>query len=203
MAPAPEAVYDSLFIANKLEIVSGGAADSEISNFAYLACLLSVYKGHPPSEWGYRFAATSSAAPFSPDLADAVEALLMAGLLVDSQEGVKATPTGRGELAGMGALRRLLWRSQYLEAACGSALALPLPLVGESLAKEPQLRSALALSSSRPLLDEAGSRAIISHFAVLADAVPDASSLLVPAVVWLGFLSRSIDQRTTVAEVEY
>jgi hypothetical protein len=193
MTTTPEAIVDSLFICRALEDITGGAGELEVINLSYLGCLLAVYDGQPPSEWGYTFAATKSFAPFSFELAEAIERLRHSGLIEEDTDGFRLTPYGNSELTGLSSLRRFQGRLTYVRAACQSAMAIPLPLVTGSLAAEPQLYRALELSSLRPLLDEAGRHALISHFAALAHAVPDSSDLFVPAVVWLTYLGRQAE----------
>jgi hypothetical protein len=197
---APEAHYDVLFITARLTEIAGGATRNELTLFAYLSCLLSVYRGEPPSSWGYRFAATRTYSPYSDDLAEAVEVLLAGNLLDEQDAGLNLTSKGSAELDGFSRLRRFALRGEFLRASCYSAFAMPLPEVGKSLAEEPQLRRAFELSSSRPLLDDQGEAAIMEHFSALADALPDQSDLFVPAVVWLSYLSKAVDDRLSGAE---
>jgi hypothetical protein len=196
----PEAIFDCLEICRNLEDISCGAGELEIANFGYLGCLLSVYNGSPPTEWGYEFNATHSAAPFSAELADSIAMLADSGHIVEGDNGLQLTQRGAQELDRFQGLQRFKERGQYVAAACQSASAIPLPLVTESLGAEPQLRAALKLSSSRKLLDEAGRHAIMAHFAALAQAVPEAVDLLVPAVVWLSYLARQVEQDQDATE---
>ena len=192
-AAPPEAAFDVMFIADALTEVAGGATDHEIALFSYLSCLLSVYRGRPPADWGYRFTATRLEAPYSDALSTAVKHLQAMGLLHGDKNGVHVTDRGKRELSLLSQLRRFASRTPYLSAACNSALAIPLPMVGTSLSAEPQLSRAIALSSTRPLLDEVGARAIHGHFAALSRALPDSSDLFVSAVVWLSYLARNLD----------
>jgi len=189
----PEAVFDCLTICRELGPIAGGAGAVEIANFSYLGCLLAVYKGAPPSVWGYSFAATRTVAPYSDDLRDAIAGLRLSGLLDEGDNGFSLTPRGVQELSGLSKLKRFSSRDVYLTAACQSATAIPLPIVTGSISAEPQLRQAMKLSSLRTLLDETGRHAVLSHFAALADAVPESSDLFVPAVVWLAYLARQVE----------
>ncbi|MFJ6703873.1 MULTISPECIES: hypothetical protein [unclassified Streptomyces] len=188
----PEAAFDSLTICSELQQVTKGATENEIHLFAYLSCLLFVYKGSPPSEWRYQFIATPSVAPFSVDISAAITELCRIGYLEEGTQGIQITDLGRDELESFSGLSILARRTPYLEGACGSTLVLPLPSVTESISAEPQLHKALELSSTRPLLDEIGREAILDHFEALSRAVPEASDLMVPAVVWLEYLASTI-----------
>jgi hypothetical protein len=198
MSTSPEAVIDCLYICHALGDITGGAGEVEIVNLGYLACLLAVYDGMPPSEWGYSFAATKSLSPFSYSLADATQGLQQSGLIEDTSAGFRPTDQGERELAVLSRLRRFHSRLGYITAACQSITAIPLPLVTGSLAAEPQLLRAQELDSSRALLDDTGRRALMSHFAALSAAVPRTEDLFVPAVVWLTYLARQLDAITSL-----
>jgi hypothetical protein len=196
MSTSPEAVIDCLYICRALGDIAGGAGEVEIVNLGYLSALLAVYDGMPPSEWGYSFAATKSLAPFSYSLADAIQGLQQSGSIEDTYAGFKLTDLGERQLAMVTRLRRFEGRLAYIAAACQSITAIPLPVVTGSLVAEPQLLRAQELASSRPLLDDTGRRALISHFEALAAAVPRTGDLFVPAVVWLTYLARQLDMIT-------
>ncbi|MFF3911667.1 hypothetical protein ACFYZJ_38385 [Streptomyces sp. NPDC001848] len=189
----PDAVFDTLTITKELSVVSGGATEGEISLFAYLSCLLSVYEGNPPSEWGYQFSATHTAAPYSESLASAVDELKISSLLVQSSSGLQLSNGGLEEWNQYASLGRFQARMPYLTGACGSTLLMPLPAVGESISAEPSLRRALELSSKRELLGEGGRETLMEHFRAVSEAVPEADDLMIPAVVWLEYLSTTLD----------
>ena len=195
----PEAVYDSLFIVNFSTPRGYAITLSEVTYFAYLACLLSVYSGEPAGRWGYVFAATRSMSPFSDALGEATETLTNSGRFeTHGARGLAATDRGASELAGYSSQHLFQSRLKYLRAACNSSLAVPLPAVGAALSNEPELQRALAISASRELLlDEAGPRVLHQHFQGLRDALPDSSDLFLAAVTWIGMLAAS-DEAGTV-----
>ncbi|MFE4412339.1 hypothetical protein [Streptomyces sp. NPDC056821] len=189
-----DAVYDTLSISKELSAVSGGATEGEISLFAYLSCLLSVYKGNAPADWGYRFSATHAASPYSDELSSAVRELSLSGLLVTGESGLQPTDRGTDELNAYSSLVRFVSRRPYLEGACGSTLLMPLPRVGESISAEPSLRRALELSSKRELLGDGGREDLLEHFKAVEEAVPEAEDLLIPAIVWLEYLASTLNE---------
>jgi hypothetical protein len=187
-------VFDSLFIANFSTPKGYAITLSEVTYFAYLACLLSVYRGEPAGHWGYVFAATKSMSPFSDALGEATETLANAGRLEKFAGGVRVTDRGVEDLNGYRGQHLFHARQEFLRAACNSSLAVPLPAVGEALSKEPDLKSALAICASRELLlDDAGPRALHRHFRGLVDAIPDKSDLFLAAVTWIGLLAANGD----------
>ena len=191
--PSPEATFDSLAITSDLQELAKGATSSEVTLFSYLSCLLFVYRGSPASEWGYGFSATQSYAPYSDELSTGIALLVRSRFLAESEHGLRVTSAGADELLGLAGLKRFSDRLLFIRAATSSALAIPLPQVGASLTAEPELRRALELSSTRPLLDDSGIGALHDHFVALAEAVPERSDLLTPAVVWLSYLGSTLD----------
>jgi len=189
MDVSPEAYFDCLLICEELGRITGGAGEFEIANLSYLSCLLSTYDGKPPSEWGYDFVATNDAAPFSSALAAATTTLVRSGLVEPRNTGLALTTGGQKEISGLATLKRFANRRIYIDAACRSAIAIPLPMVTESLGAEPQLRRAAELETARHLLDDSGRHALMEHFKALYEAVPEVTDLIVPAVLWLSYLA--------------
>lgn len=198
---SPEAYFDCLLICDELGRITGGAGEFEIANLSYLSCLLSTFDGKAPSEWGYDFVATNEISPFSSAIASATKILISSGSVEQSSVGLTLTERGRNEISGLADMKRFSDRRIYIDAACRSAIAIPLPLVTESLTAEPQLKRAAELETARQLLDESGRHALMEHFAALYEAVPDVTDLLVPAVVWLSYLA-SQSQATQEREEE-
>ena len=193
-SPSPDAYYDGLVVVDALTTTAGGATRTDVALFAYLACLLAAYTGQPPAKWGYAFVSTPSAAPYSPDLDRALHELVGSSLVRDVSGVMVSDVSGRDEIVALTGLSRFVTRRRYLDAACGSTVSLPLPRVTGGVASEPSLRTALALSSTRPLLGEGGSAELLAHFSALHDAVgPSGGDLVVPAVVWLTYLSERLD----------
>lgn len=196
------AANDALLIVEALERDGGGAMEAEIHAFAYLACLLAVYDGRSPAWWEYRFTATRSGAPYAHVLADTTDELLAAGAVVVGERGLVLSARGRSERELLGALS-LSVRTRYLEAATATALMLPLPSVPAALTLEPQLRSALAWTSARELLEPEGLRLVHEQFEAISVALETdrdvlREDLMVPAVVWLAYLLEA-DERAEQA----
>lgn len=184
-------MYDSLFIVRFSTPRGYAITLSEVTYFAYLACLLSVYSGEPAGQWGYAFTATKSMSPFSDALTEATDTLVKAGRVESySAGGFAITDRGAQELDDYSRQHLFQGRANYLRAACNTSLAVPLPAVGAALSNEPDLKSALAISASRELLlDGAGPRVLHKHFQTLMDAIPDSTDLFLAAVTWIGILA--------------
>lgn len=192
MSESPEASHDVLLVVHLLSEIAGGALESEVTLFCYLGCLLGLFDKQPASEWGYPFNATKSIAPYSSDLATALETAARAAYVESTDSGYTLTAGGKDELTFISELRRFQPRRKYLTAACNSGLVVPLPTIGAAVAAEPDLRRALALSSSRELLGD-GVSALHDHFDALAEVLPDDAGLFMAAVTWVDLLAAEID----------
>ena len=190
---SPEATYDSLYIVRRLEESLHGVTEGEVHLFGYLSRLLGVFRGAPAAEWGYRFASTDSAVPFSREIADALSELELSGqlwvLAHDAVAPVACTEEGRG-LAGMlDDLEHFQSRRPCLEAACSSASAFPVATIRQGIRSEPTLRGAREHAGPQELLAGPSLELLYGQFGALREVLGDESSdLLVPSSVWLSYL---------------
>ena len=69
----PEAFFDSLSLAKKLDDFLDGFKKEEIQLFSYFSLILHAYKGKDVSSWGYNFIVDENGFPFSKELNDAIE----------------------------------------------------------------------------------------------------------------------------------
>lgn len=195
---AVHAAHDVLSITASLQRDEGGAMEAEIHAFAYLACLMTVYDGHDPSWWQYRFTATTAGAPYAYELGDATDHLAAAGALLPGPRGLVLSAKGDADLGLLGGLS-LGVRDRYLEAATATALMLLLPSVPEALTYEPQLKRALAWTANRELLEPEGLQLVRHQFEAITEALDNEGAdaredLMVPAVVWLAYLLEESEQ---------
>ena len=194
----PDAAFDCLSIARRLQSSLKNSAPGEIHLFAYLSCLLSLYGGQAASSWGYSFAGTQHGSPFSPELNGALEDLLALGLLSSEGQYLMVAQEGTEEYGELRRLSQNLMREKYIEAACSSLLSLPVGLIRSALSEEPMLRPSSKLGSTRALLVGPGLELLHQQFRDLSNAVGvDTRDLLVPATVWLTFLSHGAEERAT------
>jgi hypothetical protein len=193
MSEQAMAGYDALQLAVQQTASADGMTAGELHTLAYLGCLLSVYDGHNVRWWGYRFTATRAGAPFAYALDQALTAATDAGLLIHRDRTWTISASGRAELEQLDPLVLNHRRRPYLNAAAGTALAMPLPSVASALSAEPGLRRALRFVRTRELLDETGVSLLDDQFTVVSEALKDdpaGGDLMVPAVVWLTYLAR-------------
>jgi len=199
-----QASYDLLAIAERLERVWDGVTAAELHLVAYVACLLAIYRKRPASDWGYAFIRSPWGAPFSPDLEASCNALRVGGFLDARTDVLTTTPSGRDFLAFLSGGSQHGWRTQFLDGACSSALAVPAGAMRNAVQEEPSLRRSSVHRQPRPLLTAGDTVALYEQFGVLAEVVgTDVSDLMVPSVVWLTYLSeakRLEEQRLALAE---
>ncbi|QRX64300.1 hypothetical protein JS578_03335 [Dysgonomonadaceae bacterium zrk40] len=186
----PFAIYDTLFVGNKLQRFIGDFNSSEVQLFCYFSCLLSLYEGNPTSFWGYKFIKNDLGVPLSNDVYTALDCLLRNNELAKADDYYKITNEGVLKCNALSEFGRFENRNKYLEASCESLLALPIGYIRNSINNEPIVRAANN-SSIRTLVDEDnGAVALLyEQFELLKEAIDSKDSdLFVPAVTWLKYL---------------
>ncbi|HKO57519.1 MAG TPA: hypothetical protein VJ276_16715 [Thermoanaerobaculia bacterium] len=190
----PAATFDVLAIHNHLRRSLGSISRAELHLFAYLACLLSLYDRAPASEWRYSFVATEFGTPFSSELEAAFgDAILTGTVAPEGDEDLTAlTSYGDEEFRDLSTLLTTKARDRFIEAACATALVVPLAVARSAINNDRRIKASESLQSSRALLTEDWFEDVHAQFDVLRAAVGDASiDLLAPAVVWLRYFGES------------
>jgi len=188
----PEATFDCLFLADRLQQESGTFSAPEIHLFGYLACLLWLYRRRPVTDWGYSFVGTELGAPFSLDIDQTVKALVGRGHCARVQERLRMSEFAEQSLRELNSLVLNQERAECLHAACASTAAFSPGMVGAALGQEPELRRARAVPMSRPLLEVSARQQLYVQFDALRHSLgQERGDLRVPAVVWLAALYRS------------
>lgn len=189
---SPEATFDTLTIIARLEPTVGRVLPSEVHLFAYLACLLSLYSGHPVADWGYAFTGTVEGSPFSANVSEAIGMLRASSDLLSDTTGLSLSESGRTEYELLRTLTQNAAREEFVVGACSSVLALPVPLVRSAMQQEPALRRVTALATSRPLLEGVDVDVLYEQFQALAIVIgSEIRDVMVPAVAWLTYLVRA------------
>lgn len=187
----PFATYDSLFLADRLQKHLGGFASAEIHLFAYLACLLSLYREMPTSDWGYSFLNTELGAPYSREIDFALHELVQRGLLSRDDERLRISTTAVNQLAELSLLTLYKERLDCLQAAGDSIFAFSVGMVRSALSNDPELTRSRDNPVTRVLLEPPGLDIIYEQFGIMAEVLgEDRSDLRVPAVAWLTALFR-------------
>ncbi len=188
------AVYDTLFIGQRLQQKIDDFSEYEIQFFAYFSCLLSLYEGNTIDKWEYSFVKTELGSPFSLDIKTALSTLEANNSIQQvSGEGTYFNITGKGtEFFNFNNKMNIVaWRKKYLETACKSISLLPLGVVKEAIISDPVMTSAKN-SIKTNLLEESNpaTKVLYNQFEALHTALADQyQDLIVPAVVWLESLN--------------
>lgn len=187
----PQAVFDILFVGQKLQSKIQDFSLSEINFFSYLGCLLSLYDGNIVANWGYNFIKNNLGSPFSSDLNIAIDSLVANGTILKS-EGIdgyyRLSPKGVEFLEVYSTLQTFKSRITYLNLACRSISLFPLGYIKEAINNEPVLKSAFVSSTKRSLLEEnsPATKSLYHQFALLKTALEDKhQDLMIPAIVWI------------------
>lgn len=198
MAMNPDALFDCLFLTEHLNREGERIKPAGLHVFAYLSCLLWLYRYQSTADWGYNFVGTDLGAPFSADLESAINVLLSAGNLVRDQAGeLSLSANAKKYLEEVGALELNQARKACLLGACSSAAAFSPGMVYGALANEPDLERARRIPVARQLLEDFAVKQLYSQFRILHDNLGQHSDdLRVPAVVWLTALQSSEEQGT-------
>jgi len=184
----PEAVYDCLTMISQLGRALAGVSRLELQRSAFLACILGLYRGLPVSDWGYRFARTEYGTPFSAEIADATDFLATAGHIAERDGRYSPTDSGSKLRGLLGELSNCEIRNQFLDAACGSALAVPPGLLSRGLDNEPTIQTSEIRAQGASLLEGPAVQLLYEHFDTLSKVLPLESDLLAPSVLWLAYV---------------
>jgi len=185
----PEATFDCLFIIERLQGNRTSLTSQEIHLFAYLGCLLWIYRKRPVEDWGYGFVGTELGAPFSQEIDTSINELVERGYLRRVHGRVDSTEIASDSLRYLTALASNTERIECLDAACSSTAAFSVGMVSNALTNEPELSRAQAVPSSRMLLEETARSQLYEQFDALRSALDQrGNDLRLPAVVWLSAL---------------
>ena len=188
----PFASFDCLGLGTRLQGALGDTSDPELHMFAYLSCLLWLYRGHPVSDWGYSFTGTREGAPFSTDMEHALVELATSGHISDDPNHRVVTPGGSELFAELRELTLNRTREPYLEGACSTALAFPPGRVRDALVRQPELKRAHLTGAATQLLDDRTADVMYGQFQQLSQALGvDTHDLMIPATVWVEYLLRA------------
>lgn len=191
--PNSSAIFDTLFIVNRAEDQYESLSLTEVTFLSYFACLLSLYKGNPVSEWDYSFLRNEQGAPVSAELLEACELLLTKGQLKKTNGCYHITSEGKERLAFIMNMELFKHRQEYLQTACdclltGTIVELLNTLSKDAVITESSVHTMKYLNSE----DNSAISRLYQQFGVVKKAIGDRKNLFVPAVSWLEYLKREI-----------
>ena len=139
---------------------------------------------------GVQFGITELGYPYSSELSDSINILKRTGSLASDEQYLTVTQAGEQEYQSLLTFTRNMEREPFIDGACSSLLALPIGTIRSALSEESGIKGALVLSQSRMLLNDNELSMLDEQFSALSSAIGvEVQDLLVPALVWLTFLS--------------
>lgn len=184
----PEAYFDAVAIAADAPASVMPMTVIEAHLYAYLGCILGLFKGQAVGDWGYPFAVTSEGFPFSVQF-ETARSMAVARGLVD-EDGAGMMSARRDELATEISclLTMSSWadRRQWLRAATQCALALPVGSIRHAIGQTPGLAASVRLGQRRHLLQADDIVLLYEEYGIVSSVLgADVKDLLSPAVIWL------------------
>ena len=179
----PEAYFDSLSMAHKIDNFLDGFEQQEIHLFAYFSAILFHYDGNPVNDWKYKFTITSEKYPHSKDLNNAIERNLRSGYFEDTGNFLIITGRGTDEFNKFKIFPSNEKRERFIDAACSTSILIPYKETKKALLNDPNLIKATQIenqdwiSFSNDKLKE-----------ITNDLGAPADELLLPAVSWIEHL---------------
>src|SRR5580704_10294108 len=173
----PEAFFDSLSIAYKLDNYLDGFRLPEMHLFSYFASILYGYRGNNLADWGYKYLVDLSGYPFSRELNEAASRHMQNGLFEDRVDYVVVSGRGTSEYLKFKSLESLNTREVYLDAACTTNILVPYSQTLRALVTSPDLQRPAEVDD---WLDQSG---IYEKIIEISKAVGVSSDdLIIPAV---------------------
>lgn len=182
----PEAFYDSLSLANKLDNFLDGFKVEEIHLFSYFSSILYLYRQNSITEWNYRFIISENGYPFSDDINEAINRHIQNGLFDEKETYCTITSRGTDEFNKFKALSSFKKREECLNAACTTSILMPYSQTLRALLNDPQIVREKQ-NQNRPWLEQSN---IYPKFQELSQAVGvPMNDLLLPAVTWISYIN--------------
>jgi len=181
----PEAFFDSLSLAHKLDNFLDGFKLEEIHLFSYFSSFLYCYAGNAIGTWQHRYIA-SNGYPFSDSINEAILRHIQNNLFEDKGEYYVITGRGTDEFNKFKVLSTFIKREELLNAACTTSILIPYSQTLRALLNEPDLKLAQDLQNNS-WLDQSS---FYAQFKEISEAVGiNTQDLIIPAVTWINYLS--------------
>ena len=182
----PEAYFDSLSIAHKLDNFLDGFEQREIHLFAYFSAILFHYAGNPVNEWKYKFIIGQDKYPHSRELNNAIERNIENGYFEDTSNFMIITGRGTDEFYKFKRQPRNNKREKFIDAACSTSVLIPYKETIQALLNDPNLIKASKLGNQDWIkYSNVKLKEITNELGAPAD------ELLLPAVSWIDYLLKN------------
>lgn len=183
----PEAFFDSLSLAKKLDDFLDGFKTEEIQLFAYFSLILHVYNGGDSASWGYGFIVDEQGYPFSDALNSAIERHVKNGIIGKRAGADYFIITGRGvdEFNRFKNLTDFANREKMVNASCTTSILVPFAETRKALLNDPSLLSAKQLGGKREI-----DNAVYSKFREISEAIgAPIDDVIIPAISWINYIN--------------
>lgn len=180
----PEAFFDSLSLAHKLDSFLDGFKLEEIHLFSYFSSFLYSFSGNAIASWEHKYIVVDGY-PFSNSINDAILRHIQNGLFENKGEYYIITGRGTDEFNKFKNLSNFIKREEIINAACTTSILLPYSQTLRALLNEPDLKSTQELDN-KSWLDQTS---YYDQFQKISEAVGiKATDLVIPAVTWINYL---------------
>jgi len=181
----PEAFFDSLSLAHKLDNFLDGFKLEEIHLFSYFSAFLYSYSGNPISTWQHKYIVTNGY-PFSETLNEAILRHIQNGLFEDEGDYFTISARGTDEFNKFKLLPSFVKREEILNAACTTSILIPYSQTVRALLNEPDLRKQAELQNNEWL----NPTSFYPQFKEISEAVGiNDNDMIIPAVAWINYLT--------------
>ncbi|MCK4663181.1 MAG: hypothetical protein KAT68_09970 [Bacteroidales bacterium] len=185
----PEAYFDSLSIAHKLDNFLDGFERNEIHLFSYFSAILYHYAGNPVGDWKYQFIISAEGYPHSKYLDDSIERHLINGYFEEKGKFFIITGRGTDEFNKFSkSFPTYKEREKYIDAACSTSILIPYKETQKALLEDPNLKKSLKLENQDWILFDKDKLKEITK----ALGIPP-NELIMPAVNWIKYLLMRIN----------
>ncbi len=180
----PEAFFDSLSLAQKLNNFFDGFKLEEIHLFSYFSSFLYCYSGKSIATWEHSYIAENGF-PFSNTINDAIIRHIQNGLFENKGEYYIISGRGTDEFNKFKNLPTFLEREEWLNAACTTAILVPYKQAVRALLNEPNLKKQIELHNNA-WLDQ---KSYYPKFKEINEALGiKTQDLLIPAITLINSL---------------
>jgi hypothetical protein len=184
----PEAYFDAVAIMATAPASVMPMTIIEAHLYAYLGCILGLFRGQAVGDWGYPFAVTSEGFPFSVQFETARSVVVARGLVDEQGAGMMIARRDelRVEIDSLLSFGPWSDRHLWLRAATECALALPVGSIRHAIGQTPGLAASVRLGQRRHLLQADDIDLLYDEYRIVSSVLgADVKDLLSPAVIWL------------------
>jgi hypothetical protein len=181
----PEAFFDSLSLAKKLDEFLDGFKTEEIHLFAYFSLILHVYNGKDSTSWGYNFIVDEKGYPFSDALNNAIDRHIKNGIFEQRADYYIITGRGVDEFNRFKNLEDFANREKMANASCTTSILIPFSETRKALLNDPNLSKAKILGGKREI-----DNTVYVKFKEISDAMgAPIDDVIIPAISWINYIN--------------